>query len=191
MITVMRQFPKEPERWTPIDNDKDLLRSMFRENAEKFPEVVQRAVADISDKQLRIWPAYTIPSLEHWTSVNAGKGRVVILGDSAHACPPSSGQGVNMAFEDVYMFASVLGRLKDDMGIQRLQKALRGWRLFRQERIDAVLRINKQMEIRRLPQGSGSDQDSSKASLEEEYDNLFKIDYVEAVSECLRRGGVE
>jgi len=36
---------------------------------------------------------------------------LVILGDAAHAIPPSAGQGINQAFEDAYIFALLLGQV--------------------------------------------------------------------------------
>ncbi|KAK4507778.1 hypothetical protein PRZ48_001513 [Zasmidium cellare] len=200
MITVMRPFPQEAERWTPIDNDKDRLRSMFRENSDKFPQVVQNALSDIPDKQLHVWPAYTIPLLEHWTSVNTGsnpQGRIVIIGDAAHALPPSSGQGVNQAFEDINSFAAVLGKLGNDLSRERLQKALHGWQQFRQERVDCVLRLNKHMETLRMPaaalaeKGIANDPETLKANLKKESHEVFKLDHEEAVRECWKRSNIE
>lgn len=195
MITVMRAFPQEPERWRPIDDDKDRLRSMFRENSDKFPQVVRNALSDIPAKQLRVWPAYTMPLLEHWTSAKTGagpKGRVVIIGDAAHALPPSSGQGVNQAFEDIYTFAAVLGSLGGSPSSEHLQRALRGWQQLRQERIDGVLRLNKHMETLRMPasalaqQGITTDPETLKANLSKEYHEIFKLDLDEAARECQR-----
>ncbi|KAF2482320.1 hypothetical protein BDY17DRAFT_346421 [Neohortaea acidophila] len=100
MISVMRPLPDEPEHWAPLDADKERLRAMFRENVEQFPEVVRNAVREIPSEGLHVWPAYQVPSLEHWSS-----GRVVIVGDAAHALPPHAGQGINLAFEDVYLLA--------------------------------------------------------------------------------------
>ncbi|KAF2172562.1 hypothetical protein M409DRAFT_50237 [Zasmidium cellare ATCC 36951] len=200
MITVMRPFPREAERWTPIDNDKNRLRSILRENSEKFPRVVRNALSDIPDKQLRVWPAYTVPLLEHWTSANTGsnpKGRVVIIGDAAHALPPSSGQGCNQAFEDINSFAAVLGKLGNDLSRERLQKALRGWQLFRQERVDCVLRLNKHMETLRMPasvlaeKGITNDPETLKANLKKESHEVFKLDHDEAVRECWKRAHLE
>lgn len=195
MITVMRPYPQEPERWRPIDDDKDRLRSIFRENSDKFPQVVRNALSDIPAKQLRVWPAYTMPLLEHWTSAKIGedsKGRVVILGDAAHALPPSSGQGVNQAFEDIHSFAAVLARLGDCSSPLQLQNALQGWQQLRQKRIDGVLRLNKHMETLRMPaaalaqQGITNDPEILKENLSKESHEIFKLDLDEATREYQR-----
>jgi 2-polyprenyl-6-methoxyphenol hydroxylase-like FAD-dependent oxidoreductase len=71
---------------------------------------------------------------------------VIILGDGAHALPPSAGQGINQAFEDVYMFALLLGQADNvDM-----QEALKFWQEYREQRIAQVLKLNKQIEMRRM-----------------------------------------
>jgi len=74
---------------------------------------------------------------------------VIILGDSAHAIPPSAGQGINQAFEDTYIFSLLLAEVskqKVDM-----QDALSFWQRYRQERIERVMVLNGQIELRRMP----------------------------------------
>lgn len=73
---------------------------------------------------------------------------MIILGDAAHAIPPSAGQGINQAFEDVYILALLLGRSKE---IVRLQDALSFWQSYRQGRVDEVFELNKQIDLRRMP----------------------------------------
>ncbi|KIW48861.1 uncharacterized protein PV06_01422 [Exophiala oligosperma] len=50
------------------------------------------------------FPTYTTPELPHW---HVG-GRVVLIGDAAHALQPSSGQGASQALEDSETLALVL-----------------------------------------------------------------------------------
>jgi len=196
MITVLRQFPQELERWSELDKDKDRLRAMFRENAAQFPDVVRNAVKDIPDKSLIAWPGYSVPRLERWYSAetNGSKmGRAIVLGDAAHAFPPSGGQGVNQAFEDVYTFAGVLGKVEDRSSNAELQNVLASWQSWRQERLDIAMRILKQMEIRRLPAaaqakvGNGADPETLQASMSQDFDALFKVNYSDVISECLRK----
>lgn len=55
--------------------------------------------------ELRGWATYDMPSVPHWH-----RGRMVLVGDAAHATSPSSGQGASMAIED----AVELGRCLRD-----------------------------------------------------------------------------
>jgi len=103
-------------------------------------------VSQIPHDTINVWPYYIVPKLEKWASKQR---RVIILGDSAHAIPPSAGQGINQAFEDIYIFSLLLGEVgkhKVDM-----QDALSFWQRHRQERIEKVMVLNGQIELRRMP----------------------------------------
>lgn len=191
LITVQRPMTEAAEvRWASMNDDKEYLRSLFRQNSEHFPPVVQNAVSKIADHEIIIWPFYTIPRLERWTSAQHGSGRVVILGDSAHAFPPSAGQGVNQAFEDIYTFAAVLGRVlasEESPSNERLQKALLGWQNFRQSRVDRVLELNRQMDLRRMPKAPGqAEKEEEKIDLAGVFDWLFNMDFDQAIDECMK-----
>jgi 2-polyprenyl-6-methoxyphenol hydroxylase-like FAD-dependent oxidoreductase len=129
--------------WDRISADKEALVKFLQQDAEHFPEFVQNAVSNIPHGKINVWPFYVVPKLEKWTSK---KRRVVILGDAAHAIPPSAGQGINQAFEDVYIFALLLGQVdKVDT-----QKALKFWQEYREQRVEKILLLNKQIELRRM-----------------------------------------
>jgi len=51
----------------------------------------------------RNYPIYDMPELPHWS-----KGRVLLMGDAAHAVAPHSGQGASMAIEDAIILAAAL-----------------------------------------------------------------------------------
>ena len=96
MITVQR--PMEPrEHWAELEADKEALRALLWQNSEHYPPIVRNAVRNIPSEGLHVWPFHQVPCLERWTSDH---GRVIILGDGAHAHAPSTGQGANQAFED-------------------------------------------------------------------------------------------
>ena len=204
MITVQRHMAPR-EHWADLNADKEALRTLLRQNTEHYPPIVRNAVRDIPSAQLYVWPFYQIPRLERWTSaqVPGGHGRVVILGDSAHALPPPAGQGVNQAFEDIYMVALMLGLLyaKTASGgsvsstdPQQLQHVLYAWQSFRQARIDRVLNLNRQMDLRRLPAEPGAENretEEGRVSMNPDFDWLFKIDFDAAVAECMESMGRE
>lgn len=130
--------------WEKTAEAKDDAVRFLQADNEHFPEIVKNATAEISTKKLNIWPFYVVPRLEQWASPTK---RVVIVGDAAHAIPPSAGQGINQAFEDVYMLALLLGK----SGGENMGDALGFWQAYRQERVDRVLALNKQIDLRRMP----------------------------------------
>lgn len=118
---------------------------IFSRNKGSWPELVQSAIENIDRNTINTWPYYAVPRLEKWASPS---GKAIILGDAAHAVPPTTGQSVNQAFEDVYMLALLLKDLGD--GVE-MEKALEFWQGWRQERVDRILDLTKAMNNKRLP----------------------------------------
>lgn len=56
------------------------------------------------------WGLFALPPLNRWT-----KGRVVLLGDAAHAMLPHHGQGANQTLEDAAVLADCLAAGGDDL----------------------------------------------------------------------------
>ncbi|KAH0562724.1 hypothetical protein GP486_002617 [Trichoglossum hirsutum] len=130
--------------WDRVFADKPDLVEFLQRDAEKFPDIVQNAVSHIPHDQINVWPFYVVPKLDRWAS---SKRHVIILGDAAHAVPPSAGQGINQAFEDIHTFALLLGQADNvDM-----REALGSWQSYRQERVEKIMALNKQIELRRMP----------------------------------------
>ncbi|UKZ96336.1 uncharacterized protein TrAFT101_011134 [Trichoderma asperellum] len=146
----------------------------------RLPPIVANAVSNIPLKGINLWPFYLVPKLDTWA-----QGRVVILGDAAHAIPPTAGQGVNQAFEDVYTFAGIVAKVqqqkpsddeKEDAA--RIGKALKNWQQGRQARVDRVLDLNDKVNKRRLP-------DAVKAGVFEPFDLdwLYDVDFDKMIAE--------
>jgi 2-polyprenyl-6-methoxyphenol hydroxylase-like FAD-dependent oxidoreductase len=74
-----------------------------------------------------------IPTLPSWRSPS---GRVILIGDAAHAIPPSGGQGGAMSFEDAESLAYALSTLKREVC------ALSSWETHRKERVKRVIDFN-------------------------------------------------
>ncbi|KAJ6785877.1 hypothetical protein PWT90_05452 [Aphanocladium album] len=125
--------------------DKQSAVDFLQSGNEPFPAFVRNAVSRIDPAKVNKWPFFVVPKLDRWTSPT---GNVLILGDAAHAIPPSAGQGINQAFEDVYILALILGQ-KDKIG--DVAAALLFWQTYRQDRVDKVLELNKQIDQRRMP----------------------------------------
>ncbi|OQE19263.1 hypothetical protein PENFLA_c019G01679 [Penicillium flavigenum] len=173
-----RALELDREGWNQLMNDKEWCIDFLRQGASDFPEIVQRAVSDISPESINLWPFYGVPKLDKWSSAH---GRVVILGDAAHAIPPSAGQGINQAFEDVYTYALIVAKCDKDF----IDKALKIWQQGRQERVDKVLALNAQIDKRRMPKPGGQEDVENDKSFELEW--LYKPDFNEMVDEWLRK----
>lgn len=130
--------------WAQVSADKEEIIKFLQQDAELFPEFVQNAVSKIDNDKLNVWPFYVVPKLSKWASE---KRRVIILGDSAHAIPPSAGQGINQAFEDIYIFALLLAQVPN----VKMTDALTFWQEYRQARVEKVLELNRQIDLRRMP----------------------------------------
>ncbi|KAF7561037.1 hypothetical protein G7046_g3117 [Stylonectria norvegica] len=136
----------DKEGWKEITSNKEWCIDFLREGSDDYPAIVRHAVSALSSDKVNLWPFYLLPKLDSWTSKDK-HGRVIILGDAAHAIPPTAGQGVNQAFEDIYTFAGVMGKLKG----ANAENALEKWLAGRQGRIEKVLALNAQINQRRLP----------------------------------------
>lgn len=182
LIGKQKRLQQEYDRagWDELMDNKAWCVDFLRQGSEDFPPIVSNAVADIPLKGINLWPFYLVPKLDTWA-----KGRVVILGDAAHAIPPTAGQGVNQAFEDVYTFSGIVAKVQQqnqlDDGEQdavRIGKAMKNWQLGRQARVDKVLDLNDKLNKRRLP-------DAVKAGVFEPFDMdwLYGVDFDQMIAE--------
>ncbi|KAL7814987.1 hypothetical protein V8C44DRAFT_363381 [Trichoderma aethiopicum] len=182
LIGKQKRLEQEYHRagWDELMENKSWCVDFLRQGSQDFPPIVANAVSDIPLEGINLWPFYLVPKLDTWT-----KGRVVILGDAAHAIPPTAGQGVNQAFEDVYTFAGVLAKLREQCQFLegegdavRMGAALKKWQLGRQARVDKVLELNDRLNKRRLP-------DAGEAGDLEPFDLdwLYGVDFEESIAE--------
>jgi len=76
-----------------------------------FPTIISLACGSESttlaatDRNVLVLPRFTTPRLPGWSS---SSGRIIIIGDAAHAMPPDAGQGVSCAVEDAVVVALLL-----------------------------------------------------------------------------------
>ncbi|KIW67550.1 hypothetical protein PV04_06794 [Phialophora macrospora] len=128
------------EEWTKLQNDKAALYSTLQSHHEneKWPEIVHAASKGVDRETLSLWPYYKVPKLSSWSSES---GRIIVVGDAAHAMPPTGGQGAAMAFEDALTLADTLSALKrkENDAESAPRDALKQWQSMRQERIQKIL----------------------------------------------------
>ncbi|MCA1409010.1 FAD-dependent monooxygenase [Ensifer sp. IC3342] len=101
--------------------DLERVKDTFADFHEPIPEVLNRTSADSL-----IWT--DILDLEPMPSFTQGK--IVLLGDAAHAVTPDLGQGAGLAIEDAAVLAALLGRLPiqqalSEYDVRRIDRARR------------------------------------------------------------------
>lgn len=133
------------EGWKEMINNKDKLRDFLMEGRNVWLPQIQLAITNLEDDNLFLWPMYVLPELESWTSP---KSRIVLVGDAAHAMPPTAGQGANMAFEDGYTLGLTLALVGEKVS---LDAALVFWQNIRKDRIKEVLDLTMQWAKMREP----------------------------------------
>ncbi|KAK2464583.1 hypothetical protein APHAL10511_003372 [Amanita phalloides] len=106
-------------------------------------------------------PRYVVPRLlESYTTPT---GRIILLGDAAHAMPPDGGQGASCAAEDAVVYALLVSKLLSlraaepvsEMPESVLRDAAKGYNELRMERVGKVLdeaknRVDNKKEISTL-----------------------------------------
>ncbi|NEB02854.1 FAD-dependent monooxygenase [Streptomyces sp. SID13726] len=104
-----------------------------------------------------VWPqlraAFTDPKAVNYTWFDRHlvegawhRGRVVLVGDAVHACPPTFAQGAAMSLEDVLVLAELLAAAgSDDWGPAPLDRLLTGYRARRMARVRMVVDASVQL----------------------------------------------
>lgn len=143
--TQFKFSDQDQDGWRRIRQDREGLKEMFQADMNEWPDLVQSAKQNMDVEKLSIWPYYVVPKLETWSSPSK---RVIIVGDAAHAIPPTAGQGASQAFEDVYSLSLLLARLSEKV---KLDDALVFWERYRMARVDDILALTKKLNVKRLP----------------------------------------
>ncbi|GKT47218.1 FAD-dependent urate hydroxylase [Colletotrichum spaethianum] len=128
--------------------DKEALKARLRKDEENWPDVVRSALEEIRDETMNVWPFFMLPALERWASE---KGRVLVLGDAAHAVPPTTGQGASMALEDAATLALIMKRMIEGQGKIGWEEGVGFWQGIRRERLGALVVLTKMLNNKRLP----------------------------------------
>ncbi len=89
------------------------------------------AIIDAAPGPLVGWATYDLPVVERW---HDGRGRMVLIGDAAHATSPAAGQGAAMALEDAVILAQCV---RDRPTTAEAFATFEGLRRARTERIVA------------------------------------------------------
>ncbi|KAF3914152.1 hypothetical protein AA313_de0208844 [Arthrobotrys entomopaga] len=146
MAGTQRKFPAQTrEEWDRLAKDPKFLHGFLEEGIEDRQLIVQSAIRGIDTDSIYIWAFHTLPKLPKWSSK---RGKIIILGDAAHAIPPTTGQGANQALEDVYSFAVLMERKSERTTVA---EAVDWWQKMRQERVDRLLELTSKLNNLRMP----------------------------------------
>jgi 2-polyprenyl-6-methoxyphenol hydroxylase-like FAD-dependent oxidoreductase len=147
VVATQKAYPEQDRAgWATLAADKRLLMDLLQARKPEWPDIVQSALENVRPDDISIWPYYSIPKVPRWTTTG---GRVVLVGDAAHAIPPTAGQGACQAFEDALTMAILLADLASPA---LLAKAVSLWEEMRKVRIDKVAVLTMQLGNNRLPQ---------------------------------------
>ena len=118
----------EDDKWV-IPTKKEDLESDFKDFGEQVKKIL--SLMEKPD----IWALFDdLPAPTYY------KGRLCVLGDSAHASTPHQGAGAGMAFEDAYVLSSLLAEINSSSDIS---KAFRAYDYVRRPRTQKVVATSR------------------------------------------------
>lgn len=171
---TQKKYPEQDrEGWERLFADKDQVHTLLATDAYAWPSLVQSALASVPKTTLSIWPFYFIPPLSFWSSPS--HHRCIILGDAAHAIPPTAGQGASQAFEDACSLAALLADVSPETP---LDETLAFWEGYRKARIEGVIKLTLKLNNTRLPKGERESLAKGMIWTSESVDDRKELDWL-------------
>lgn len=90
-----------------IQPEKSLV--SLKNDLKSFTGPIQQVINNIKPENLIYSDLYDFKPIKDWS-----RGRVVLIGDAAHAMTPNLGQGASQAIEDAYILANELSKHLND-----------------------------------------------------------------------------
>ncbi len=104
-----------------------------------------RAILHTAQHAIGAWPINDMPALAAWHT-----DRVCLIGDSAHAVSPSTGQGASLAIEDAAILAHWLHREPTPA------RAFSEYERARKDRAEKIVRFGRQIGNRKVASAAGN-----------------------------------
>ncbi|WP_248763085.1 NAD(P)/FAD-dependent oxidoreductase [Pseudarthrobacter sp. SSS035] len=125
----LQRASEDPSRLAPAAV-RDWLAGLV--SADRTP---MAAIVTATPDIIRPYSTFDFPSIPRWH-----RGRMVLVGDAAHAASPSSGQGASMAFEDAVTLGRALQGISPETHTGGLiESAFTRYEGERRERAEAVV----------------------------------------------------
>lgn len=115
------------------------IHSMLRDRFALWPDVIQQIIAATDTRQINSILVHDLAPQVPWY-----KDRVLLLGDAAHACLPTSGQGACQAIEDSWHLANCL-RACDVKSIADITQKLDHFQQLRFDKTASITRSARQL----------------------------------------------
>lgn len=106
-----------------VNIDSSIVQNEFKDWDPRVVKILSR----LPEKTLE-WKLCDVEPMDNWTLPG---GKIVLLGDAAHACLPSASQGAAMAIEDGGAIAEILSRIESKSQIDAAVKAYQDLRMPR------------------------------------------------------------
>lgn len=141
-FATMEAEDRDRHGWAELEKNKDEQKKMLMDRfvdgkSTHWNALVQELVKRSALEDLSSWPFFSVPHLDSWFSES---GRLIVIGDAAHAIPPTGGQGAAMALEDAETLGFTLARIfSPDFQQGRLVETLSAWSRHRADRIAKVV----------------------------------------------------
>jgi len=123
------------EEWEKLGNDAEALRGILVNAFCQGPwsEQIEIMCREASAESFSIWPINMVPWLSSWRSRS---GKIILIGDAAHAIAPAGAQGGAMAFEDAETLAHAMTKFEED------PSSLQKWEAHRRARVQQIIDFN-------------------------------------------------
>jgi 2-polyprenyl-6-methoxyphenol hydroxylase-like FAD-dependent oxidoreductase len=135
-------------------NMADVTQQLRERHSHWKDPVVQKIIQSL--KVDSMYPTWTVPPLPTWE-----RDGVVLVGDAAHALPPSSGQGSSQALEDVEAFVLLLSHylrqndLSKNMMTKKdvIKRVASQYMALRKPRVTEILKHAQQTQSKKRDMG--------------------------------------